>query len=221
MKFGPINLGGRKKEEAPKKVKESREAVELKLRAELDVINNRYRDTIIGETAKLRERRKAGKSEERCIARICDAFYGMLVVKEAKEELEEIHSTSELCSTMNRMGTALKAINRLDSTSESPNSFTVRRQIAKLRKSQSGDEHRLSGMYKDLDEYVPSDLIDRLIKGDSVADCLRGESLPQNNDVSRMFDSMLDDIIDEPVTDTVVEGGITNISELINGLSDD
>ena len=222
MKFGPISFGDKNKDKAKrKKTKLSREAVELQLMAELDIIAGRYQNTIISETAKLKERRKNGKSEERCVARICDAFYGLLVIKEAKEELGEIHSTSELCTSMNRMGTALKVLNRLDASAESPHSFTIRRQIGKLRRSAENDEKKLTEVYKDLDDYVPSNLIDRLVRGDSVYDCLQGESLPQDNDISRMFDSILDGITDEPINDTIVEGNISSISDLIDGLSDD
>ena len=59
------------------------------------------------------------------------------------------------------------------------------------------------------------------MRGDSVYDCLQGESLPQDNDISRMFDSILDGITDEPINDTIVEGNISSISDLIDGLSDD
>ena len=68
MKFGPIKLGGGNKDKkntkekkgfldgSTKKKKESRETVELKLQAELDMIAERYQNTIVSETAKIRER---------------------------------------------------------------------------------------------------------------------------------------------------------------------
>lgn len=228
MRFGPIKLGGGndKKDkndnrESRTKKKESRAAVELKLQAELDMIASRYQNTIVSETARIREKRKNGKDDERNVARVCDAFYGLLVIKEAKENLEEIRTTTELCTTMNRMGTALKVLNRLDATQETPKKFTLRRQIGKMRRSADKGDSRLQSVYKDMDEYVPSDLIDRLVRGETVYDCLQGESLPQNSDISQMFDSMLDGLTDEPVTDTVVESNIASISDLISELSDD
>lgn len=231
MRFGPIKLGGgndkkdkEKKaflEDSPKKNKESRATVELKLQAELDMIAKRYQTTIISETAKIREKRKNGKDDERNVARICDAFYGLLVIKEAKENLEEIRSTTDLCTSMNRMGTALKVLNRLDATQETPNKFTLRRQIGKMRRSAERGDRNMETVYKDMEDYVPGDLIDRLVRGDSIYECLQGESLPQNSDISRMFDSMLDGLTDEPVNDSVVENNIASISDLISELSDD
>ena len=140
MKFGPIKLGGGNKDKkntkekkgfldgSTKKKKESRETVELKLQAELDMIAERYQNTIVSETAKIREKRRNGRDDERNVIRVCDAFYGLLVIKEAKENLEEIRSTTDLCNSMNRMGTALKVLNRLDASQETPNKFTLRRQ---------------------------------------------------------------------------------------------
>ena len=229
MKFGPISFGNKDNKKAkkefldpsPKKKKESRETVELKLQAELDMIGERYQNTIISETAKIREKRKNGRDDARNVARVCDAFYGLLVIKEAKENLEEIRSTTELCNSMNRMGTALKVLNRLDDTSEAPHKFTIRRQIGKMRRSAEKGDRQVESIYKDMEDYVPADLIDRLVRGETVYDCLQGESLPQNSDISQMFDSMLDGLTDEPATDTVVEGTIANISDLISELSDD
>lgn len=233
MKFGPIKLGGGNKDKkntkekkgfldgSTKKKKESRETVELKLQAELDMIAERYQNTIVSETAKIREKRRNGRDDERNVIRVCDAFYGLLVIKEAKENLEEIRSTTDLCNSMNRMGTALKVLNRLDASQETPNKFTLRRQIGKMRRSAEKGDSRMDKVYKDMEEYVPSDLIDRLVRGESVYECLQGESLPQNSDISKMFDSMLDGLTDEPVNDTVVEGNIASISDLISELSDD
>ena len=234
MRFGPIKLGGGKDkgkkevrekkgflEESPGRKKEPREMVELKLQAELDMIAERYQNTIISETAKIRVKRKNGQDDERNVVRVCDAFYGLLVIKEAKENLEEIRSTTDLCNSMNRMGTALKVLNRLDATQETPHKFTLRRQIGKMRRSADKGDQRMDKVYKDMDEYVPSDLIDRLVRGESVYECLQGESLPQNSDISKMFDSMLDGLTDEPVNDAAVEGNIASISDLISELSDD
>ena len=122
---------------------------------------------------------------------------------------------------MNRMGTALKVLNRLDASQETPNKFTLRRQIGKMRRSADKGDNRMENVYKDMEEYVPSDLIDRLVRGESVYECLQGESLPQNSDISKMFDSMLDGLTDEPVNDAAVEGNIASISDLISELSDD
>jgi hypothetical protein len=90
-----------------------------------------------------------------------------------------------------------------------------------MRRSADKGDQRMDNIYKDMDEYVTSDLIDRLVRGESVYECLQGESLPQNSNISQMFESMLDGLSDEPVNDNVVEGNIASISDLISELSDD
>ena len=204
MRFGPIKLGGGKDkgkkevrekkgflEESPGRKKEPREMVELKLQAELDMIAERYQNTIVSDDTDT-----INLGTTRIVSR---------------EQPVQTESSSDSAGSLNR----------LDATQETPHKFTLRRQIGKMRRSADKGDQRMDKVYKDMDEYVPSDLIDRLVRGESVYECLQGESLPQNSDISQMFESMLDGLSDEPVNDNVVEGNIASISDLISELSDD
>lgn len=224
MKYSPIKFGKGRGKEAENKQKvptESRGATILKLQAQLDLLNDRYSRVILAELPRLRERRETGRSEDKSIVRISDAYYGMLVIKDAKESLSEIETDAELSSVMNQMGNELKILNYLSNGAEQPDASMIRKQIGQMRTRNKKGENPSGSVYKDVDGYVPSDLIDRLLNGESPKSCLKGESLPHNSDTDREFREILEGLSgSEGTSQEAPASGYDDLEELVNALKD-
>lgn len=222
MKYSPIRFGkGKRAESESKAAPESRGTTILKLQAKLDLLNDRYNKLILAELPRLREKRETGRSEDKSIVRISDAYYGMLVIKEAKESLSEIETDEELNSVMNQMGNELKVLNYLSNGKGQADASFIRKQIGQMRTRNKKEEQPSGSAYKDIDGYVPSDLIDRLLNGESPKACLKGESLPQTSETDREFREILEGLSgSETVSQGSSSNGYDDLEELVNALKD-
>ena len=222
MKYSPIKFGrGKRAESESKAAPESRGTTILKLQAKLDLLNDRYNKLILAELPRLREKRETGRSEDKSIVRISDAYYGMLVIKEAKESLSEIETDEELNSVMNQMGNELKVLNYLSNGKEQADAAFIRKQIGQMRNRNKKEEQPSGSAYKDIDGYVPSDLIERLLNGETPKACLKGESLPQSSETDREFREILEGLSgSEGASQVSSSHGYDDLEELVNALKD-
>lgn len=220
MKFGPI-IKKNKKEETRKKP-ESREETILKLQAEMDMISDRYTSLIYREVSVLKERRRKGMSDDRSVDKINTAFYGLLIIQEAKENLREVQSTTELYNTMNRMNNALKVLNKLSATSEKTNTLLLNYRISKMRKNADRDDGGMRTSLKDMDDYLPTGVVDRLVSGETIQQCLNDESVHFDDMMDGLdFSEMLNELKDEQPADSSVEQNVTNMEDIINSMKND
>ena len=99
--------------------------------------------------------------------------YSLAVTNKAQDRLREITSVQELCKAMNEMGAVLKIMNRIDGRTEKVKVNKLNAGIRKMDKAAQRDEGGMQNMFKEpLDSLVEDEVIERLLKGESVDSCL-------------------------------------------------
>lgn len=160
----------------PKKAKKSRDEVILDLDIQLRRLEDQYSIIINRELRALRYSRKSNNDNPRAVNKIKNAYYGMGIVKQAQENLREVRSQHELCRTMNDMGAALKALNRISGMSEHVNAFNINYQVERMNKISDRRDGGMGQVFKtSINDLVGDDVIERLISGETPANCLNGE----------------------------------------------
>lgn len=165
---------------APKK-KKSLDAQILDARMMLEKARTQNLDVIEMELRNIRYDRQHHANpayEARYIAKIKNAYYAMSVINNAKLRLNDIETSQELYSAMNNIGGALKLINQISKKSEKPKSGQYIRESKKLDRTMEKEKDRMENLYDKvdgIDSLVSNDVIERLIKGEMVEDCLRHE----------------------------------------------
>lgn len=161
----------------PKKAKKSRDEVILDLDVQLRRLEDQYNVIINRELRGVKYSRKQNKENPRAVSKIKNAYYGLGIVKQAQENLREVRSSHELCKTMNEMGAALKVLNRLSGSSEHINKYTINSQINKMNKNNDRRDGGMDNVFKtSINDLVSDDIVERLLGGESVQNCLDGDS---------------------------------------------
>ena len=180
----------------PKKAKKSREEVILELDVQLRRLEENYNVIIMREMRALKSSKKYNKENPRAVSKIKNAYYGLGVVKQAQENLREVRTSHELCQTMNEMGDALKALNRLAGVSERVNSGMINRQINKMYGGADRRDGGMDNMFKaSIHDLVGDDIVERLLSGEKVEACLAGDggdfmNMPFSPDVMQELSAM-------------------------------
>lgn len=160
----------------PRKHKKSRDEVILDLDVQLRRLEEQYNIIINRELRAVRYSKKHNAENPRAVNKIKNAYYGLGVVKQAQENLREVRSGHELCKTMNEMGSALKVLNRISGMSEHVNAGSINRQINKMNKNSDRRDGGMEDIFRtSIDDLVGDDIVERLINGESPANCLAGD----------------------------------------------
>lgn len=138
-------------------------------------------DVIEMELRNLRYNKKhnAGSSfEARYVAKIKNAYYSLGIINNAKLRLNDIETSQELYAAMNNVTDAMKIMNQIYKKSDKPNTGKYVRQSGKLERTEEKLDEKMGNMYskvESIDDLVSNDVVERLLKGDLVEDCLREE----------------------------------------------
>lgn len=161
----------------PKKEKKSRDEVILDLDVQLRRLEDQYNVIINRELRAVKYSRKQNQENPKAVNKVKNAYYGLGIVKQAQENLREVRSNHELCKTMNEMGAALKMLNRLSGASEHVNRGQINRQINKMNKNADSRDGGMDNVFKaSINDLVSDDIVERLLSGESVQNCLAGDS---------------------------------------------
>lgn len=160
-----------------KRKKYSREEKISDCHVVLDDCYNFFRNTIIIENSRNREIRKKGLFDNSHRDRVREAAIGMLVIEQAKLELDNIRTDGDLNRAINQMGMALKQIQRLDNTSEAVSTSTTK--VLKKWYPYPLEENAADKSYysqlvvpDDIRDRIDDEFIDGLLNGDSFDICL-------------------------------------------------
>lgn len=157
----------------PKAPQKTRDQIILDLDVKLRLLENSYKVIIERELRALRESRSYNKDNPRAVNKIKNAYYSLGILRQARDELRDIQSAAELAQTMNEMGNALKALNRLSGKSETVNVSLINRGIAKMNRNADKKDGGMGNVYsKSIHELVDDDVIDRLVRGESIQECM-------------------------------------------------
>lgn len=98
-----------------------------------------------------------------------NAYYSLSVVNLAQDRLQEMSSINELCKAMNELGSVLKVINGISGKAQKVNVRKLNKNIDKLSDEKTG----IGGLYnKPIDSLVDDSVVERLLRGDELEDCL-------------------------------------------------
>lgn len=170
-------LAAKTKIEKDNRKKYSREEKISDCRVVLDDCYNFFRNTIIIENARNREIRRKGLFDNSHRDRVREAAIGMLVIEQARLELDNIRTDGDLNRAINQMGMALKQINRLDNTSEAVSTSTtkvLKKWYPYPLEENAGDKSYYSQLVvpNDIRDRIDDEFIDGLLNGDSFEICL-------------------------------------------------
>ena len=199
------------------KNKKTKQEMILDLEVQLRRLEDQYKIIINRELRALRYSRKNHSENPRAVGKIKHAYYGLGVIHQAQENLRDVRTTNDLFSTMNEMGAALKVLNRISSSSERPHSYTIDRQIKKMDKNAARREGGMENVLPtSIHELVSDDVVERLMSGDSIADCLAGDS---EAFVNMPFSSdMLADLDGMGIADTGLEADLNSTLAFVQAL---
>lgn len=161
----------------PKKRKKTRDEVILDLDIQLRRLEDQYNVIINRELRAVRAGRAQNRENPKAVTKIKNAYYGMGIIKQAQENLREVRTGHELCQTMNEMGAALKVLNRLSNNSERIHRYTINRGIEKMNANADRRDGGMDNVFKtSINDLVSDDIVERLLSGEKVSNCLAGDS---------------------------------------------
>lgn len=140
-----------------------------------------FEKTIIIENSRAYQLEKEGFSTADQRTRVREAAIGMLVAKEAMIRVQQINSESDLNSTLNRLGMALKQIRRLDNSAKSISGST--RKVLEKWYPFPLEDASVEGGYDTLtipQEYkdrIDNKFVTNLMNGVSFENCIQYASL--------------------------------------------
>lgn len=202
------------------KNKKSQQEMILDLEVQLRRLEDQYKIIINRELRALRYSRKNHSENPRAVNKIKHAYYGLGVIRQAQENLRDVRTTNDLFATMNEMGTALKALNRISNSTERPRSGMIDRQIKKMDKNAARRDGGMENVLPtSIHQLVSDDVVERLMSGDSINDCLCQEG---DAFVNMPFTSdMLADLEGMGVADTGLEADLNSTMAFVQALEDE
>lgn len=167
MKKGPL---------FQKKDKPTTDQQIMEVGVRLRALDKKYRVLIEKEVRQIRyDKEHKQKDNLRAISKAKNAYYGLNIVNSMHERLADISSTQELNKALNETGSLLKMLNKLDNKSEKVKTFTLNWQLKKHNKAMGQMEGGMPNVFREpIDALVDDDVINRLVRGDSVDQCLDG-----------------------------------------------
>lgn len=157
------------------KPKKTREEVILDLGIELSRLEENYNVIIMRELRAVKKSRAQGRTNARAVDKIKNAYYGLLIIGRAKENLRDIRTTHDLTKTMNEMGAALRVLNGISGQSEHVRRWLINYNVEAMDRNAERRGDGLKQVFPEsINELVGDDIVERLLSGESVDSCLNG-----------------------------------------------
>lgn len=180
-------------------------------------LQRKYRVIMERELRALRHSRSQKRDNPKAVANLKNAYYSLAITNEAQERLREVTSIQELCKAMNEMGAVLKSINRIDGRTEKVKVNKLNAGIRKMEKAAQRDGGGMQNMFRiPLDTLVEDEVIERLLKGETVDACLDiDDGILAGMEEILPFGRMLGE---EPGGELDLEQSMADIDELMRNL---
>ena len=153
----------------------------LDARIKLDEATTKYMNVIDMSARNVRYARKNTKNkaeEAKHMLKIKNAYYGLSLIENTKSRMVDIRTSEELYSAMNDLTTAIQKVNRVNRKGTKPNTNKFSREYDKMGAGVENEMDVLSNMYnkiESIDDLVSNEVVEKIIKGEPVADFLRFE----------------------------------------------
>lgn len=208
MKKGPL---------FPKKGKRDVDHEILEAGVRMSGLQRKYRVIVERELRAIRYSRERRRDNPKAVTNLKNAYYALTVINRAQERLREITTIQELSKAMNEMGAVLKMMNRISGRAEKVDDRQIRKDLRKMDKAEGRDGTGMQNIFQaPLDTLVDDDVVERLLKGASLEECLDMEEGIQAGmeDVLPLGEEILDGLDSEEVLDQ----SMADIDELIKNL---
>lgn len=196
------------------KKKKSRAEIIVDVDTEFRRLSDKYDSIIFREVRALKGNRlRKEEDNPRSVLRLKTAYYGLGIVKQAQDNLREIRTDQQLVDTINGTSAALRTLNRIAGQTPQVNTWLLNYRVDTMNEHAQQRGDGMKNVYSEpIDTLVNNDIVDRLVKGESVESCLRGQhnflvtTAPE--DLSGLIDALPDD------------GDLESMHERIQALTD-
>ena len=156
-----------------KKEKPTVEQQIMEIGVRLRGLQRKYKVVIERELRALRGSRSRKQENPKAEASLKNAYYCLTIVNQAQNRLREITSMQELSRAMNEMGSVLKLMNRVAGRTEKVNTRALQKGIKGMEgAAQQGEAGMKQFFQQPLDALVGDDIIESLLKGKSLEECM-------------------------------------------------
>ncbi len=142
-------------------------------------LKTRYKVIIERKLRMIRHNREINKVDKDAEEGLKTAYYSLIMVERAQEKLVQIADDRELCKAMNDMSSVFKMMNGLSKPSQKINDIILKMRIERMEGKSVNNSERIEEqekMMKDslkpVDKIVSDEIIEKLINGTSLQDCL-------------------------------------------------
>lgn len=144
----------------------------LELKAQIHVLEDDLEAHIMRDTAEVKRCRAAGTNNLRAEARIKNAYYTLLLLRMARDDLNEVQTDSALNSVINGTGRAIAKLNCLADFSPKIGEkfFNWQAEILNERAVKKPEKNANTPFGNEVN--LSEDIVNRLVAGQFVEDCV-------------------------------------------------
>ncbi|MEE1031938.1 MAG: hypothetical protein U0L12_07325 [Ruminococcus sp.] len=137
----------------------------VKAKAGLSTLEDKTKAKIYAEINNVKYHRAHKKNDPRAIVRLKNSYYCLLLIKEAKERMNDIEASYELDGILKGLSAAIKMVNGLEGKTDSVNTFFLKYREKKLkRNSRAAKEGDMREFFsQSIDELITDEAVEELL----------------------------------------------------------
>lgn len=172
----------------------------LKAKTELAMAKRNNINVINFEIRRLRRANELTEdAAERAKQSVKNAYYALNIINWIEQTLTDMEIRNQLAQGMNRISDAMKLINNIDTKDEKPKTVKFKLRVRRLEGKTGRDGRTLDKMESTyertvaIDSLVDNDVVDRLINGARLDDCIKvssGIKIPYSDELNIDLDDL-------------------------------
>lgn len=160
----------------------------MNIRSQFYLLKNELNAHVMLDIYKIKAARANGKTDESAEARAKNGYYTRLLLEQAEADLENVVSDAELNRVINKAGKAIAKLNGMADFSPKIHMTFMNWQVDALneRMTKKPELVKLPEMEESVS--LPENIIDRLLAGELISDCIKNDRFIIENDGIPQFD---------------------------------
>lgn len=148
-----------------RKYEKSIEVQIVKAKTKLSSLEDQTIAKVRAEINNVKASRAHKKDDPRAVVRLKNAYYTLLLLREARARMDDIEASYELDGILNGLSTALKMVNGLEGKTDTVNTFFLRYREKKLKgNSMAAKEGDMREFFsQSIDELITDEAVEELI----------------------------------------------------------
>lgn len=148
----------------------------LELKAQMTYLSSTLDALITENLLQVQKAQRENKSNHRAENRIKNAYYTRMVLESAKEDLEEVENDNQLARVINKTSRTLFRLNSMAEFSPKIGESFLKWQAETLGERNVENATKEAIPTKESEQFtVPGDLLERLLGGETISECLEGD----------------------------------------------